>query len=234
MKGFVAPGFEAVRDAFAANFDRPGDYQEVGAALAAFHRGRLVVDLWSGWADAARTRAWERDTLVNIWSATKGAVATTMAVLVDRKLIAYDDKVTSVSGLPFRPGGQGRALTVGPTAVAPGRTAGLRRTHHARGPVRFRRLRRQARAPGARLAAGNRDLLSRHDLRLAGGRDHPPRLLAARAGAFPGGRGRGDLHRLRRHLHRRARGPGTARRRNPAPAPPAGRRSHVRLCPRRR
>ena len=96
IKGSVAPGFEAVRDAFASNFERPGDYQETGAALAAYRGGRLVVDLWGGFADAARIRPWRRDTLVNVWSATKGATATAIAVLVDRGLIAYEDKVASI------------------------------------------------------------------------------------------------------------------------------------------
>jgi CubicO group peptidase (beta-lactamase class C family) len=96
IKGFVAAGFEGAREAFAENFAREGDYQEVGAALAAYRGGRLVVDLWGGFADKARTRPWERDTLVNVWSATKGATATALAVLVDRGLVAYEDKVASV------------------------------------------------------------------------------------------------------------------------------------------
>lgn len=96
IEGFVDPGFEAARDAFAANFEREGDYQEIGAALAAYRDGRLVVDLWGGFADAARTRPWRRDTLVNVWSATKAVTATAVAVLVDRGLIAYDQPVAEV------------------------------------------------------------------------------------------------------------------------------------------
>ncbi|MGH7024645.1 MAG: serine hydrolase domain-containing protein [Caulobacteraceae bacterium] len=96
VQGFVAPGFEGVRDAFEANFDRPGDYQELGAALAAYRDGRLVVDLSGGFADAARTRPWTSDTLVNIWSATKGVVAAAVAVLVDRGLIDYEDRVIKI------------------------------------------------------------------------------------------------------------------------------------------
>jgi CubicO group peptidase (beta-lactamase class C family) len=96
INGTVAPGFEPVREAFAANFTRTGDYQEVGAALAVFHAGRCVVDLWGGHADKARTRLWERDSLVNVWSATKAATAVAVAVLVDRGAIAYEDKVCSV------------------------------------------------------------------------------------------------------------------------------------------
>ncbi|MDQ0464858.1 CubicO group peptidase (beta-lactamase class C family) [Caulobacter ginsengisoli] len=93
IQGTVAPGFEAVRAAFEANFLREGDYQELGAALAVYHRGALVADLWGGWADRARTRPWRRDSLINVWSATKGAVAVAVARLVDTGLLTYEDRV---------------------------------------------------------------------------------------------------------------------------------------------
>lgn len=96
IEGFVAPGFERVRDAFAANFEREGDYQETGAALAVYRGGEIVVDLWGGWADAARTRPWTQESLINVWSATKGVTAAAMAVLVDRRLISYEDEVAKV------------------------------------------------------------------------------------------------------------------------------------------
>ena len=70
--GWVAPGFEAVRTAFQANFDR-GD--EDGAAFAAYHRGEQVVDLWGGVADTRTGRPWEEDTLVLVYSTTKGITA---------------------------------------------------------------------------------------------------------------------------------------------------------------
>jgi CubicO group peptidase (beta-lactamase class C family) len=91
--GFVAPGFEAVRDRFAANFARDDAYQEVGAALAV-HRGEdLVVDLWAGWRDAAKTVPWTPDTLVNVWSTTKGVTAIAVARLVDQGRLDYDAPV---------------------------------------------------------------------------------------------------------------------------------------------
>jgi CubicO group peptidase (beta-lactamase class C family) len=96
VEGTVAPGFEAAKEAFAANFARWGDYQEVGASFAAFHRGRCVVDLWGGFKDGARTKAWTRHTLANIWSSTKAITAVAVARLVDRGLLRYEDKVASV------------------------------------------------------------------------------------------------------------------------------------------
>jgi len=93
IEGTVAPGFEAARTAFAANFAREGDYQEVGASFAAFHKGRCVVDLWGGYRDRTRTKPWTRDTLINVWSSTKGITATAVAILVNRGLLDYADKV---------------------------------------------------------------------------------------------------------------------------------------------
>jgi CubicO group peptidase (beta-lactamase class C family) len=93
IEGMVAKGYEKAREAFAANFGREGDYQEIGASFAAFHRGRCVVDLWGGYADSKRSRPWTRDTLANVWSSTKGITAVAMALCVERGLVRYDDRV---------------------------------------------------------------------------------------------------------------------------------------------
>lgn len=93
VHGRVDKGFERVREAFAANFSRGDDYEEVGAALAVYRAGKPVVDLWAGHADRARTRPWQRDTLVNVYSTTKGIVATAVALLVETGRLRYEDPV---------------------------------------------------------------------------------------------------------------------------------------------
>lgn len=93
IHGFVAPNFEPVRDAFAANFEREDVYRELGASLAAYENGKLIVDLYGGWRDEAKTEPWTRDTLVNIWSATKGVAAIVIARLVDQGLLDYAERV---------------------------------------------------------------------------------------------------------------------------------------------
>ncbi len=110
VSGSVKPGFEAVRDAFAANFRRDADAEQ-GAALAVYIRGECVVDVWGGAADAAGTKPWARDTLVNVWSASKGVVAIAVAMLVDRGLISYDDPVSKYWP-EFAQGGKA-AITIG-------------------------------------------------------------------------------------------------------------------------
>ncbi|MDQ6836180.1 MAG: beta-lactamase family protein [Actinomycetota bacterium] len=89
--GFTAPGFEAVREAFEANFRRRG---ELGAACAAYLRGECVVDLWGGYRDA-HGRPWERDTLVMVYSTSKGLAAMTVALAHSRGLLDYDAPVAT-------------------------------------------------------------------------------------------------------------------------------------------
>lgn len=90
--GTVAPGFEPVREAFEHAFAELG---ELGAGVAVFHRGRLVVDLWGGWTDAARTAPWRRDTIVHTYSTIKPMVAACALILVDRGHLALDAPVTT-------------------------------------------------------------------------------------------------------------------------------------------
>ena len=90
IHGTCAPRFSGVRDAFAANFAAG---REVGASFAATLHGEPVVDLWAGHADAARTRPWERDTIVNVFSTTKAMTALCAHMLVDRGQLDLDAPV---------------------------------------------------------------------------------------------------------------------------------------------
>ena len=90
IEGFCAPGFEAVRDAFAAAFAAG---EEVGAAVAVVVDGEPVVDLWAGHADQTRTVPWTRDTLVNVYSTTKGMTALCAQRLADEGALDLDAPV---------------------------------------------------------------------------------------------------------------------------------------------
>lgn len=81
ISGHVAAGFEPVREAFARNFAEPGDH---GAAFAAWIGDEVVVDLRGGWTDRKKTRAWQADTLVPVYSTTKPVAAIVVAMLVER------------------------------------------------------------------------------------------------------------------------------------------------------
>ena len=93
VEGTCAEGYETVGEAFAANFVEPG---EIGAAVAAVVDGRVVVDLWGGLADAHTGRAWQEDTPVLVYSATKGPTALCVLRLWERGLLDIDAPVAEV------------------------------------------------------------------------------------------------------------------------------------------
>jgi CubicO group peptidase (beta-lactamase class C family) len=92
VHGTCDSAFDRVREAFANSFR---DFDEVGASLCVVVDGTTVVDLWGGYADAARTRAWERDTIVNVWSATKGMTAACAHRLADQGKLDLDAPVAA-------------------------------------------------------------------------------------------------------------------------------------------
>ena len=81
IAGECAKPFASVADAFETNFKQHG---EIGASFCVYQNGEKVVDLWGGHADAARSRPWGKDTLVNVWSTTKGMMALCVARLADQ------------------------------------------------------------------------------------------------------------------------------------------------------
>jgi CubicO group peptidase (beta-lactamase class C family) len=90
VHGHSELGFERVRAALAEIL---ASGSEVGAALAVYVDGHAVVDLWGGHADAARTRAWERDTIVNLYSVGKAVTAVCALRLVEAGLLDLDAPV---------------------------------------------------------------------------------------------------------------------------------------------
>src|SRR5262249_60215851 len=84
IQGHCEPRFAGVRTAFADNFARR---DEIGAAVAVVVDGEPVVDLWAGDADESGTRPWERDTLANVYSCTKGTTGLCAHRLIDPGLL---------------------------------------------------------------------------------------------------------------------------------------------------
>lgn len=91
IEGNVVAGFEAVRDAFACNFAARG---ELGGACCVYYQGERVVDLWGGTRNDAGD-AWEQDTMVLVYSATKGLAAMALAVAHSRCWLDYEERVAT-------------------------------------------------------------------------------------------------------------------------------------------
>jgi CubicO group peptidase (beta-lactamase class C family) len=92
LKGSVGEGFEAVRAVFAENFSRR---RELGAACCAYQLGENVVDLWGGVRNERTGEPWERDTMVIVYSATKGLAAMTLAIAHSRGWLDYEERVST-------------------------------------------------------------------------------------------------------------------------------------------
>ena len=90
--GNVAPGFEEVRDQFARNFTERG---EIGAAVSAYWHGQKVVDLWGGRRSPHGDVPWKEDTMVVVFSTTKGLSAMTLALANARGLLNYDAPIAN-------------------------------------------------------------------------------------------------------------------------------------------
>jgi CubicO group peptidase (beta-lactamase class C family) len=89
--GSVAAGFEAVREEFERNWS---ERRELGGAVAAYVDGEKVVDLWGGVRDARDESPWEEDTLVLVYSTSKGLAAIALALMHSRGLLDYDERVS--------------------------------------------------------------------------------------------------------------------------------------------
>jgi CubicO group peptidase (beta-lactamase class C family) len=92
VHGDVDEGYGPVADAFRRNF---AERNEIGAACAVYRDGKKVVDLWGGYRDGVEKAPWERDTLVPVFSTTKGVASMAIAVLHSRGLLDYDERVAA-------------------------------------------------------------------------------------------------------------------------------------------
>lgn len=67
--------------------------EDVGMSVCVLSEGKSVMDVWAGWADEAKTRPWERDTITNVWSTTKTMVSLCALMLIDRGKLDPDATV---------------------------------------------------------------------------------------------------------------------------------------------
>ena len=94
IHGLCPSRFNAVKDAFAANFvDAPEGLNELAARFSVVIDGELALDLWAGSADLAGKQPFAEDTLVPVFSTGKAVMALMIARCVDRGLLSYEDRV---------------------------------------------------------------------------------------------------------------------------------------------
>jgi len=92
ISGTAKPGFEPIKSVFAENFKERHD---LGAACCVYYQGKKVVDLWGGIRNEATQEPWEEDTMVLVFSTTKGMAGLTLALANSRGLLDYEEKVSA-------------------------------------------------------------------------------------------------------------------------------------------
>lgn len=92
VHGYVARGFDTVRAAFVENFTRR---RELGGACCVYVDGEKVVDLWGGVRNKETGEPWEQDTMVLVWSASKGLSAMPLAIAHSRGWLDYEERVAA-------------------------------------------------------------------------------------------------------------------------------------------
>ena len=99
IHGVCEERFEAVRSALARNLDSG---EELGASLVLDIDGDIVIDIWGGFRDQARTVPWDEHTITNVWSSTKTVTSLAALMLVDRGELDVDHRSRS-TGRSSRP-----------------------------------------------------------------------------------------------------------------------------------
>lgn len=90
IQGYCDPQLESVRQTFAELWDDI----EVGASMTVYCDGQPVINLWGGHADSGESKPWQQDTLVNVYSTTKGIMALAIAMLVNEGRLVYEAPVS--------------------------------------------------------------------------------------------------------------------------------------------
>ncbi len=92
ISGRTDDRFQPLVDIFQAQLENGYD---LGSSLAVAVDGELVCDVWGGWADEAKSKPWEADTITNVWSTTKTMTTLSALLLVDRGLLDPDETVVN-------------------------------------------------------------------------------------------------------------------------------------------
>lgn len=93
ISGHISPGFEPVKEAFEVNF---AEDKELGAGFCAIIEGEVVVNLQGGWADRAKSKPWDTQSIVPVYSTTKPIAALVLASIIDALPAGYDTPVADI------------------------------------------------------------------------------------------------------------------------------------------
>jgi len=92
IHGECDPQFSKVRETFEKLYQED---REIGSCFAVYKDGNPLVDLWGGFQDKDKTKPWQKDNLVTVYSTTKGVAAFCIALAMEKGLLKYEEKVST-------------------------------------------------------------------------------------------------------------------------------------------
>ena len=92
IQGECDPQFSKVKETFKKLYRED---REIGSCFAVYKDGNPLVDLWGGFQDKDKTKPWQKDNLVTVYSTTKGVAAFCIALAMEKGLLKYEEKVST-------------------------------------------------------------------------------------------------------------------------------------------
>ncbi|MBK49439.1 MAG: esterase [Chloroflexi bacterium] len=92
VHGQCDPQFNKVRETFKKLYRED---REIGSCFAVYKDGKPLVDLWGGYQDKEKTKSWQKDNLITVYSTTKGVAAFCIALAMEKGLLKYNEKVST-------------------------------------------------------------------------------------------------------------------------------------------
>ena len=92
IHGECDPRFSKVKETFEKLYQED---REIGSCFAVYKDGNPLVDLWGGFQDKDKTKPWQKDNLVTVYSTTKGVAAFCIALAMEKGLLKYEEKVST-------------------------------------------------------------------------------------------------------------------------------------------
>jgi len=92
IHGECDPQFSKVKETFEKLYQED---REIGSCFAVYKDGNPLVNLWGGFQDKDKTKPWQKDNLVTVYSTTKGVAAFCIALAMEKGLLNYEEKVST-------------------------------------------------------------------------------------------------------------------------------------------
>ena len=92
IHGECDPQFSKVKETFEKLYQED---REIGSCFAVYKDGNPLVNLWGGFQDKDKTKPWQKDNLVTVYSTTKGVAAFCIALAMEKGLLKYEEKVST-------------------------------------------------------------------------------------------------------------------------------------------